>query len=82
VWFVWHAPGEIEQLLANCGFESVRLTGVGVTSGMPGDPLEPIARPADLDPDERRELYSIESALAESHPWSGRYALALGTRPR
>jgi ubiquinone/menaquinone biosynthesis C-methylase UbiE len=80
-WFSWQTPDDIRQLLAEVGFPDVRIRGIGICSGIEGDPLSHIARPSDLWPEEKSRLRSVETALAEQYAACGRYILALAVRP-
>lgn len=73
----WQTSSEVRHLLAAQEFEILRLVGIGVCSGSMGDPLRNVANPKELDPDARRQLLSLETALGESLPDCGRYMLAI-----
>ena len=78
----WQNAEEVERLLGEVGFGRPRLSGVGLCSGIEGDPLATLVRPSELGSDERRELAVLEDALAEEAPDAGRYVLAAALRPQ
>ncbi len=73
----WQTSAEIRGLLADQGFEVLKLVGIGCCSGTMGDPLLEVANPKELGPRERQQLLSTEIALGESMPDCGRYILAI-----
>jgi ubiquinone/menaquinone biosynthesis C-methylase UbiE len=79
-WFGWHTPDDIRDLLSTIGFSDVRVRGIGVCSGIEGDPLAHIARPSNLWPEEKMRLNAVETSLAEQYAACGRYILALAIR--
>lgn len=79
-WFSWHTPADIQQILCNVGFTSVRLVGIGIASGIEGDPLCHIAQPSKLKPSELEQLMALETSLAEQYAECGRYILAIASR--
>ena len=81
VWFSWHTQKEIEALLEEIGFVDSHCRGIGVCSGIEGDPLAAIARPSALSASEQERLMKIESAVAEQYAACGRYILATAVKP-
>jgi SAM-dependent methyltransferase len=75
--FNWHTRKEVEGLVRAAGFRQVSCAGIGILSGLEGDPLETLARPARLTPAGRRALLEMEVSLAEAYPDEGRYLLAI-----
>lgn len=75
-WFSWHTISDIRQLLGEAGFQVVQLRGIGVVSGIEGDPLASIAQPSKLSLDEQAQLMDLETSLAEQYADCGRYILA------
>lgn len=80
-WQNWHTADDAAALLRECGFIDAAFAGVGIGSGIAGDPLALIARPSTLSGAELDELAAVETALAASHPDVGRYLLASAMRP-
>ena len=60
-------------MLSRLGLRPIRFRGIGVFSGIPGDPLASICVPASLDPGGREALRDIELLLAEDYAENGRY---------
>ena len=60
-------------MLAGAGARPVRCLGVGISSGIPGDPLAAICTPSDLPPGEQQALREIELLLAGDYAGNGRY---------
>ena len=79
-WFSWHTEADISQLLSEIGFTNIHLRGIGVCSGIEGDPLSVIARPSQLSASEQERLMEIECAVAEQYAACGRYILATAKR--
>jgi SAM-dependent methyltransferase len=78
--FNWHTSDEVIGLLRERGFQHVSCAGIGILSGLDGDPLDHVARPAALDPDQRTALAAVEMRWAGTFPDEGRYLLALAQR--
>ena len=79
--FTWQTPGEVSEILATAGFElSAPLRGIGVCSGIAGDPFAAIAQPSALSENDRQQLMQIETSLAEDYAGCGRYILAIATK--
>ncbi len=78
--FSWQTSAEIRRLFERAGLRDVSLNGIGVCSGIQGDPHEPIARPSKLDDRSRQQLWNLELALSASVPDGGRYMLAIGRK--
>ena len=75
-WFSWQTPEEIHQLMDESGLHLLDLRGIGISSGIEGDPLVAIARPSELSPKEQENLMKIECTLAEHYAACCRYILA------
>lgn len=81
-WFTWQTPDEVRSILTNAGFTlSAPLRGVGVASGIAGDPLAALAQPSLMSESDRQQLLEIEMSLAEEYAGCGRYILAVATKP-
>jgi SAM-dependent methyltransferase len=72
----WQNGEEIRRLLDRTGFAEPALSGVGLCSGIEGDPLAALALPSELGAGELDELAAVEAGLAEEAPDAGRYVLA------
>ncbi|HWX08494.1 MAG TPA: class I SAM-dependent methyltransferase [Gaiellaceae bacterium] len=79
-WQNWHSAGDAVALLEKCGFSETEVTGLGLCSGIAGDPLAAVARPSTMGAADLEGLASVETALAASHPDTGRYLLASAVR--
>lgn len=76
--FTWQTSEEIRSLLVDdCGLELLELRGIGVCSGIPGDPHDVISRPSQLSDDEKLQLMKLELELGKTVPDAGRYILAV-----
>lgn len=78
--FSWHNVDEITDILVVAGFEVRSFKGIGVCSGIEGDPLAEIAQPSSLSHDEQEELMKLELSLAETMADCGRYTLVEAIR--
>jgi 2-polyprenyl-3-methyl-5-hydroxy-6-metoxy-1,4-benzoquinol methylase len=82
--FNWHTEESAAALLAAAGARPVRCRGIGISSGIPGDPLAAICTPSDLPPADQQALGEIELLLAGEYAGNGRYlyiAAEKATRP-
>jgi len=57
--------------------ELLELRGLGVCSGIPGDPHDSICQPSQLTIEERDKLMELELELGKTVPDAGRYILAV-----
>jgi len=73
--FIWHSVSEAKKLILDAGFNLLSYKGIGVCSGIEGDPLSRIIRPSMLTNKEQGELMTVELAMAEEMANSGRYIL-------
>ena len=81
-WQNWHSARDVEEMLGASGFSDARLAGLGLFSGIAGDPLAAVARPSTLSAADREGLSELESGLAAHYPDTGRYLLASAVRTR
>lgn len=80
--FTWQTSEEISALLHETyGLELLELCGVGVCSGIPGDPHDYICQPSQLSAAEKMKLMKLELELGKSVPNGGRYILAVARKP-
>lgn len=71
----WHTHQEILELLSQFRLKDVEFHGVGICSGIEGDPLSSIVEPKNLNPDEQEILFEIETTLSKEYSKAGRYVL-------
>lgn len=79
-WFSWQTPEDICRLITESRLHLIKLCGIGICSGIEGDPLAAIVRPSQLSVDEQDRLMQIECAAAEYYAVCGRYILAIVRR--
>lgn len=80
--FTWQTSAEISSLLVEMyGLELLDLRGIGVCSGIPGDPHDDICQPSQLSDAERIQLMKLELELGKTVPDGGRYILAVARKP-
>ncbi|HEY41119.1 MAG TPA: class I SAM-dependent methyltransferase [Dehalococcoidia bacterium] len=80
VTFSWQTTNEVVELLSRLGYRNTMCRGIGIFSGIEGDPLETIARPSLLSEKQQSELSDLETQLAETYADCGRYILAMTTK--
>jgi SAM-dependent methyltransferase len=73
VGFNWHTEESAAAMLGEAGMRPVRCRGIGISSGIPGDPLGAICVPSDLPPGEQQALGEIELLLSGDYAGNGRY---------
>ena len=69
----WHTGASTDAMLARLGLRSLRHRGIGILSGIPGDPFAAVCVPSSLDPEGREALRSLEIQLAGDYAEIGRY---------
>jgi len=80
VHYNWHTLSDLQQLLVDkLHFKILNICGIGLCSGIPGDPHSLITRPSGLNKEEAALLMKAEVALSDSVPEAGRYVL-IGAR--
>lgn len=80
--FSWQSSSEVRGILVEeHGLDLLHLSGIGVCSGIPGDPHDVICRPSQLDNRQQQELTQMETLLGLSVPDAGRYMLAIARKP-
>lgn len=80
--FTWQTSEEIRSFLVEvCGLELLDLRGIGVCSGIPGDPHDHICQPSQLSNSGREKLMELELELGKTVPDGGRYILAVARKP-
>lgn len=78
--FSWHDQSESTQLLSQYGFEVMDNLGIGIFSGLPGDPMADWCSPSSLDSDQRKKLFELETNVAREYANSARYILSIVTK--
>jgi ubiquinone/menaquinone biosynthesis C-methylase UbiE len=78
--FTWQTSGEVSDLLKGHEFKLLDLVGIGVMSGIKGDPHEYIARPSTLPKENQSVLNTLETSNAKIVPDAGRYMLAIAQK--
>jgi SAM-dependent methyltransferase len=82
--FHWHTRASVKDMFSHLGLRPIHCKGIGIFSGIPGDPLGSICIPSTLDPKEREALIDVELQLAEDYAENGRYlyvSAEVATRP-
>jgi len=81
--FSWQTSDEIRFLLTReYKLDLHELAGVGVCSGVSGDPHDHIVRPSQLDAAGQVALKKMEMELGRRVPDAGRYMLAVAQKPK
>lgn len=78
--FNWHTRDEVVTLLCGAGFRDVSCAGIGILSGIAGDPLDHVAQPSRLDPRAQEVLFGVETRYGRLFADEGRYILAIARR--
>ncbi|MCX7966650.1 MAG: methyltransferase domain-containing protein [Syntrophorhabdaceae bacterium] len=79
--FTWITSKEICDLLVDkYGLELIELRGIGVCSGIPGDPHDVICQPSQLIEEDKERLMNLELELGKTVPDAGRYILAIARK--
>lgn len=80
--FAWNDSTAIKKILTETGFSVIKVAGLGVLSGIKGDPHEFLAEPGRLSHAELNSLMQLEKQLSETAPDAGRYMLFVAKKPR
>ena len=76
--FTWQHSSEIKEFIVESyGLELLELSGIGVCSGIKGDPHDYICKPSKLTIREREQLMKLELNLGKHIPDGGRYILVV-----
>ena len=79
--YTWQRSDEIKKIiLERLNFNMIELFGIGVCSGIPGDPHD-YCRPSLLSSDQREQLSRLELELGAIIPDAGRYILTISQKP-
>ena len=68
------------DLASKYGLSVRGCTAIGSCSGIPGDPLESIVRPSELNSADQESLLKLEKFMGNKYPDSGRYLLFSAVR--
>jgi SAM-dependent methyltransferase len=71
---------EMTSLLERNGIGQIEMKGIGILSGIPGDPQACFAIPTEFDHGERDSLFEMEIRLGDEFQESGRYVLLSGIK--
>lgn len=75
--FSWNHSSELMAIFEGAGLSILELVGIGVCSGIKGDPHSPIAQPAELSAMAQQHLTEVELELGPRVPDAGRYILVV-----
>jgi len=78
--FSWHDQSESTQTLSEYGFKVMDTLGIGIFSGLPGDPMADWCSPSSLESDQREKLFELETSVAREYANSARYILSIATK--
>ncbi|VVB88581.1 putative S-adenosylmethionine-dependent methyltransferase [uncultured archaeon] len=70
-----HTHKEILEILFHFRLKDIEFHGIGICSGIEGDPLSSIVEPKNLTSDEQKILFEIETSLSKEYSKAGRYIL-------
>lgn len=73
--FSWNDSASIRDLVEGAGFVVLKVAGLGVLSGIKGDPHEFLAEPGILPQDDLQALMKLEKQASEVVPDVGRYII-------
>jgi SAM-dependent methyltransferase len=79
--YSWQTSKELADVFSiELDMEILALTGIGIASGIPGDPHSSIARPSSLSEKQRRMLMEFELEMGSTHPDTGRYIFVIAKK--
>ena len=78
--FSWNSSDELINFFRHHSMKIDHVSGIGVCSGIPGDPLARIVIPSNLYIHDRKILSKIENKFATLIPDAGRYLLFIATK--
>lgn len=79
--YSWQTSRELTQIFSNeLNVEILAMAGIGIASGIPGDPHSSIARPSNLHENQRQMLMEFEMEIGVALPDAGRYILVIGRK--
>ena len=78
--FSWNSSKELIEFFQNQKTRILSISGIGVCSGIKGDPLAKIAVPSELNIYDRNILKNIENTFSTLIPDAGRYILVIASK--
>lgn len=79
--YTWQTSRELTKFFTDdVGLKILDLCGIGVSSGIPGDPHSSIARPSELDLGSQAMLMEFELEIGRHIPDAGRYMLVIAQK--
>jgi SAM-dependent methyltransferase len=79
--YTWQTSRELTKFFTDdLGVKILDLCGIGVSSGIPGDPHSSIARPSELDLGSQAMLMEFELAIGKHVPDAGRYIVVVAQK--
>ena len=78
--FSWNSSKELLEFFQNQKTRILSISGIGVCSGIKGDPLAKIAVPSELNIYDRNILKNIENTFSTLIPDAGRYILVIASK--
>jgi len=77
----WQTPEDVREMLHQLGLRVRSQRGIGVCSGIAGDPLSWVARPSKMGQPEQDCLMQLELSVGAQYAACGRYVLSIAERP-
>jgi len=71
---------EIEKIMQTSGFTQIEYKGIGVITGIMGDPQSLFAIPSAFDKKQQALLFEMELYLGDNYPENGRYIFVSGIK--
>jgi 2-polyprenyl-3-methyl-5-hydroxy-6-metoxy-1,4-benzoquinol methylase len=78
--FSWNSSMELISFFESQNSSILSISGIGVCSGIDGDPMARIVIPGEINVHDREILKSIENNFATMVPDAGRYILVISTK--
>ncbi len=78
--FSWHDCEDAEKILFENGFSIKKSVGIGIFSGLPGDPMAKWCEPSELSDQDQNKLFELEISVAEKFKNNGRYILFVASK--
>jgi 2-polyprenyl-3-methyl-5-hydroxy-6-metoxy-1,4-benzoquinol methylase len=79
--FTWNSSKELTSFFQSNSMTILSISGIGVCSGIEGDPMAKIAVPRELNVNDRKILKNIENTFSTLIPDVGRYILVIASKP-
>lgn len=76
----WTDKSLMEEIFRNLGFENINAKGLGILTGIQGDPTALFCRPELLSENEKRIVAEVENTYSSSYPEAGRYIVFWATK--